>query len=519
MRSLLGGLLAFAVSAPASATFVDATDQAGMSGTGNRSGAAWGDFNGDGWPDAYVGSHFYDDPTLFMNQGNGHFRDVTAAVLVRPTNIDMCPGINGPWGDQHGRAWADLDNDGDQDLIQLVGAQVGQGCGPKQLYINANGRLADRAEQLGVIYPGSRSRTPLWVDYDNDGLLDLYQSALGRPDHTSPPTMFHATNATNMRFTAVRGAVGFTPLSDDEAILADVGGGDKRPEIITSGAFATPLRLAPGAIRTPAQSLHFVDVSTPLFMDVTRVNIPVTHPFDAVAGDFDGDLRQDLFIFNNWAPGAAAEGHQLYLNRASGFVRRNFNLRSSSPSAVAGDFDNDGDLDIFYDAGLGRGGQSQDLPNVILWNNGSGNFVADLTAAGASGGTGHRSPKSVSVADYDRNGTLDLLLTYDGATAPAGTVQLYRNLPNANHWLEVDLQGTASNRDAVGARVFITAGGRTQLRAQNGGVHAEWSQNHQRLHFGLGQRTAVATLRVSWPAGPDTVLHDVRADRVVRILQ
>jgi ASPIC and UnbV len=184
-------------------------------------------------------------------------------------------------------------------------------------------------------------------------------------------------------------------------------------------------------------------------------------------------------------------------------------LRSAFYSAVAADFDNDMDIDIFIDAGNPTQG---DFANLILWNNDDGTFVPEDGAAGAVG-TLTGTPDMVTIADYDVDGNEDILLTSKSG------VQLYHNEGPHNHWLELDLRGRTSNADAIGAKVFVTAGGHTQLREQNGGVHFRWGQNDQRLHFGLGSHQTVNKLVIEWPSGAETVRQNISADQVLKITE
>jgi hypothetical protein len=106
-----------------------------------------------------------------------------------------------------------------------------------------------------------------------------------------------------------------------------------------------------------------------------------------------------------------------------------------------------------------------------------------------------------------------------GLPSAAGGYRLYRNvLANGNHWIEVDLQGTRSNRDGIGAIVRVTAGGVTQMRLQDGGQHNR-CQNHSRLHFGLAKNTRIDRISVRWPSGTVQELADLKADRVLRIVE
>lgn len=184
-------------------------------------------------------------------------------------------------------------------------------------------------------------------------------------------------------------------------------------------------------------------------------------------------------------------------------------------SVTAGDFDNDMDVDLY----LVCSGAVDNRPNRLLENDGKGNFQLVPHAGGAAGSKLGRGDV-VAAADYDRDGFLDLFVTNGmDPTSPFvadGPHQLFRNAGNANHWLEIDLEGVQSNRDGIGATVTAEAGGITQMRKQSGGTH-RIAQNFQRLHFGLGANPRADKITIRWPSGIQQVLNNVAADRIHRI--
>ncbi len=99
-----------------------------------------------------------------------------------------------------------------------------------------------------------------------------------------------------------------------------------------------------------------------------------------------------------------------------------------------------------------------------------------------------------------------------------GPHQLFRNQGNSNHWLEIDLEGTVSNRDGIGSRVELETGGIIQIREQTGGMH-RITQNHQRLHFGLGSHRLADRITVTWPSGLVQNLKNIKADQVLHITE
>lgn len=216
----------------------------------------------------------------------------------------------------------------------------------------------------------------------------------------------------------------------------------------------------------------------------------------------------------------------LLINYSGGYSDETVAAGLSTPvqcvSATAGDFDNDMDVDLYL---VCRSGASN-IENILYDNQGNGTFTAVVSAGGAGGpvgtaiGSGAGTGESVVSADYDVDGFLDLYVTNGLNLEPkyyGGPTKLFHNRGNANHWIELDLIGTGSERDAIGARVMATANGITQLRVKNGGYH-RWSQDAVRSHFGLAVSKAV-DIRVEWPSGTVTTYPGVVADRLYRITE
>ena len=207
----------------------------------------------------------------------------------------------------------------------------------------------------------------------------------------------------------------------------------------------------------------------------------------------------------------------LFINQTDKFTPApTFLGTSDGRSGVAGDFDNDMDIDLY----VVRSSSISNFPNYLYENRGDGTFVQLAGAGGAEGSTQGRG-QSVTMADYDRDGYLDLFVTNGRGAYPfnKGPDQLFRNISTGNNWLQIDLEGTVSNRDGIGARLFATTpDGRTQLRENGGGIH--WAQQDQkRIHFGLAQNQTVSELVIHWPSGIIQKLKDVPVNQVLRVVE
>ena len=367
---------------------------------------------------------------------------------------------------------------------------------PNRLFVNDGGELRDQARTLGLAYDSAKAQTPVWWDFDNDGLLDLFHGATQRPDGLNPPTVFHQTDDGFEDVGSTTLAPELQSLTIKYGILSDLTG-DGNLELILPTA-----RLILDTSSTP-----FADITTSLLTNTNHFNAR-----DAAAADFNNDLRPDLYL----ARGGANDNDRLLLNSDQGLINSSneagINNFSNAQSVVTGDLDNDMDVDVYIVRSAGS-----NLPNLLYENQGDGTFIAVPDAGGAAGssiGDGD----AVVTADYDKDGFLDLFVTNGAGASTDGPHQLFRNQGNNNNWLEIDLEGVESNRDGIGAQVFLTAGGVTQLREQSGGVH-RWSQNHQRIHFGLADNTVVDLLEIRWPSGAVQQLENIAANQLLTITE
>lgn len=467
--------------------FIEVSENAGVAYRGQSFGASWGDYNGDGFDDLWVTNHGFTGQ-LFVNQRDGSFTEISNPFRERSG-----------FRDEHGAAWADFDNDGDSDLLQTFGG-AGTNGSPNSFYININGELINEASARGLEYRKGRGRSAVWVDYNGDGLLDVFLANLARAERDAPPKLFLQTPDNN--FVDVSNAVGIGVAASSTAVLADLTG-DGKLDLISRGFDPT----------NRFERLTIYDMSSAPFENVVDQLLPRgLNATDFAVGDFNNDLLTDLFI-------ADSSGDRLFLNNgqqlidvseAAGIITDS--SLGESESVVAGDIDNDMDIDIY----VLKGANSENPPNILYENQGDGTFVI-ASGPDSAPGTSEGRADTVIISDYDRDGFLDLFTT-NGIedSGPYGPSQLFRNQGNSNNWIELNLIGLISNMDGIGARVFITAGGITQLREQNGGVH-KISQDSSTIHVGLGSNAVIDEIRIEWPSGIEQILTDVPVNQYLDI--
>jgi len=526
-------LLALLAGQPASGPirFEDAGAQAGIRFThsfgaeklgslleSTGAGAVWFDYNNDGLMDLYVvsgkplGNQMHPYPLrkapetppenhLYRNDGKGHFTDVTQQAHVGGDLFSM------------GAIAADYDNDGRTDLLVT-------GYGRVILYRNkGDGTFEDATEKAGIKIPGW-SIGSAWLDYDKDGCVDVF---IGRyvkfdPEYRNyyaadnfPGPLDYEPESNVLLHNNCNGT--FTDVSEKAGIA--------RFKSRAMGATAADFDL------DGYPDIYVANDKTENFLfhnekDGTFKEIAVpagvaygqsgenTSAMGPVFEDFDHDGLIDLWVSDSKYNRLMKNVGQLKfrdVTERAGISQ--LAAQYTSWGTGVEDFDNDGRDDIF----IVHGGLINMIPqeHSLFRNAGDMKFEDDSRAAGPffdvkSVGRG------AAFADYDNDGKIDVFILNLGSPA-----FLLRNVsPGANHWIAVKLAGRKSNRDGIGARVEILAGGVRQQHERVAGS-GYLSQNDPRLHFGLGAADKVDKLTVFWPSGIQQVVETPPVDRVVTV--
>ena len=478
------------------------------------------DYDGDGWPDLYcvngaalpslvkTGPEYWN--RLYRNNRDGTFTDVTEKA-----------GLQGQ-GYGIGAAVADCNNDGHEDLLV-----VGVHC--ITLYRNnGDGTFTDVTRKAGLANASAeRSLWPVaaaWIDYDNDGHLDLFVSnycdwaagsdpfcaGLGseprsycHPDLYHPEAMqlFHNngdgtfTQANGHIFPAVQGKGMGIAVADFacDGWLGIFVANDNAPNLLfrnRAGRFEETGLDAGVAYNAAGRAISGMG---------------------ADFGDIDGDGLPDIVV-----TGLVNEGWEVFLNQGGGsFVDGSAStgaLILSRPHSGWGcglaDFDNDGWLDWFTAGGGLDHGQEE---GNRLFRNTGGRF-ADISEAAGLLAESARLHRGVVFADFDRDGRMDAAVT--ALNAP---IELWWNRSQPRHWLQLRLEGRRTNRSAIGAEVICKAGGRTQNRRVANSM-GYGSSRDLTIHFGLGD-AAKADVEIRWPSGIRQPLGEVTADQKLHVLE
>jgi hypothetical protein len=424
-------------------------------------GAAWGDFNNDGWVDLFMSSAT--KYSIYTNCGDGTFNEVTNHIL----GGDM--GGGGTNGGTAGAAWADLDNDGWLDLA------VGSFPGSVFIYRNlGNGQFQRLTATQFPVPQNLITFTTAWGDYDNDGFIDLFVPTATSSFGGSNDLLYH--NNGDGTFSSITNSI----VTQDNAAGQSAIWGDYNNDGKLD-LFATEVSGGRNLLYQNNGGGNFTKV-------LNAVSLEGGSSGGAVWADFDNDGYLDLFVGN------FGGNSFLYHNNGNGTFTKILNSPvvqdGESGGCVAVDFDNDGWIDLVVPAAT----------NHLYHNNGDGTFTRVTTGPLVTtafpnwGGN-----NSFASADVNRDGFPDLLLVDNG-----GISQLYLNNGNSNNWLTIRCEGRISNRAAIGAKIRIKATimGKSiwQLRQISGGGLV-YAQSEMAASFGLGDATNVDVVRIEWPSG------------------
>ena len=492
-------------------TFTEVAQQAGVDDAGRGRDVAWVDYNNNGYLDLFItnigDSHY--PSALFENQGNGTFFRKTVAA-----GLDKIMFATG-------QVWGDYNNDGWLDLL------VWMNSAPQLFQNNGDGTFTETTSLLAGITGAINDID--WADYDNDGDLDLYVS---RGWRRSGVTADASRIAWRIWASDPEGGFDFE-VSDDALVTFDLyrfcDNYDTRKIFIgTDGSHPSSSRFTLGNGQSPdpdGKPSYIPGVSIGIFIWRETDGSETTVWHLRSYGEVNSGVVTATESFTNTNPynlerDPTADGppNQLWENiDGTHFVNvtasANVGDRHQSHASVWGDFDNDGDMDLYV---VNYGHFLGNEPNTYYVNNGDKTFTDSTTSVGLTAfvdGFGH----TPAVADYNRDGFLDIFVT-NGWDGPGpfcgGPDMLFENQGNGNHWLDLRTVGTISNRNGIGAQVILKAGGTVQYRQQVGGQHSI-VQNSPLLHFGLGTMTYAEAITITWPGGLQQTLYNVPADQIL----
>jgi len=502
------------------------------------------DYDRDGWPDIYVtNSREGTMNALYHNNHDGTFTDVAPELGIADVNK---PGT----GVSMGAVWGDYDNDGYPDLFLIK-------WGKPMLFHNDHGKgFTDVSAQAGLP-KWINASTALWFDYDGDGRLDLFvggyynenvdlwhlkttkimPDSFEYADNGGRKYLFH--NLGNGKFEEVSAKLGIVSrrwaLASGAADLSRTG----HPDLFIANDYGVSELYVNDGKRFHEEGAQ------------TGVGFAPKSGMNVAFGDIFNQGKYSVYVSNISEDGILIQGNNMWVPKeGTGDSLQYENMARDlgvelggwSFGAQFGDFNNDGNLDLFltngyisadrnrsywYDFAKVAGGNSTIIGDAKNWpafdgrslsgyqqkrvwlNDGAGKFEDVAEAVGV---TDTHDGRSVAVGDLWNNGALDVVVANQN-----GPVLIYKNhVDPADKWIEFQLEGTKSNRDAIGAEITLYWNGQQQIQEITGG-NGFAAQNDLRLHFGLGKYPKIEKAVIRWPSGTIQTLNQLTPNQIYHI--
>jgi enediyne biosynthesis protein E4 len=494
-------------------------------------GVAVFDYNGDGRPDIFFAngadlatlkksSDKYSD-RLFRNDGNGVFTDVTADAGLKGHGFDV------------GVAAGDYDNDGHPDLF-VTGVH-----GNTLYHNNCDGTFTDATKKAGLDTSVDPEYGPLWavaaawVDVNNDGLLDLFVVNYLQWTWSDKPlcTINNVAEYCHPRY--YKGLPDQLFLNNGDGTFKDVskewGIRDHVGKGMGVGVADFDLDGHPDLFVTndAGYSFLFHNLANKFEEVAFQANAALPEEGAFISGmgldfrDFDNDgypdiayvalNRQTFPLFRNTGKGDFTE-----VTASTNMTSESLGMSGFGPALY--DFDNDGWKDLFVSRGHVSAthppGAEVKQPNTVFRNLGAnGKWEALTEQAGFAQSTAARH-RGCAMGDFDNDGRIDVVVTSMDANA-----ELWMNRsPNPGHWINIDLRGTKSNRDGIGARIKVVTKAGTQYNHQTSSV-CYASSTLGPVHFGLGSESQALKIEITWPSGVVQSLENIAADRILKVTE
>ena len=508
-------------------------------------GASIVDFDRDGWQDIYLtNSGEGSKNCLYRNLGNGSFKDVAGELGIADVN-QQGTGVS------MGAVWGDYDNDGFEDLFLYK-------WGRPELFHNEGGQHFTRVTEQAGLPAWVNANTAIWFDYDGDGLLDLfiggyYSETVDlwhlQTTRMMPESFEYAKNGGRKYLFHNLGAGRFEEVSAKlgidsrrwalAAAAADLRGSGHQDLFIANDYGISELYFNDGK--------QFREVG-----QQTGVGFAPKSGMTAAFGDVLNRGEYAIYVSNISEDGILIQGNNLWVPeqvksdpgvRYENLARAlGVEMGGWSWGMQFGDLNNDGTQDVYltngyvsadrnksywYDFSKVAGGNSSIIGDAANWpamegrslsgyqqkrvwlNDGAGKFNDVAQAVGA---TDTYDGRSVALADLWNRGVLDVIVTNQ-----RGPLLIYKNtVVPENKWIDFELEGSVSNRSALGAEVKLFWNGRQQVQTISGGS-GFCAENQRRLHFGLGRNPVIEKAVVRWPSGKVETIDNPAVGQINKI--